>query len=67
MWTSTNRNVASFLAKPLIVKRRYLLIKAKKYNPRPVELSNQSVGDTGVSVPGAFKRDHLQPFKPILF
>ena len=29
--------------------------------------NSQYGGDWGVSVPGAFKLDHLQPFKPILF
>ena len=41
--------------------------------PRPVRRKKSSYNgprnwsDTGVSVPGAFKLDHLQPFKPILF
>ena len=46
---------------------------AHSYYPRgPImrkgNSSNFQYGpDRGVSVPGAFKLDHLQPFKPILF
>ena len=63
--------------KPILFSKFYnfstFILGANSYYPTGLIMgkgnsSNFRYGwDRGVSVPGAFKLDHLQPFKPILF
>ena len=63
--------------KPLLFSKFYnsytFILEANSYYPtglimRKGKSPNFRIGlDRGVSVPGAFKLDHLQPVKPILF
>ena len=64
------RKLSSIFTQPFILTAR----EARKRRParglilRKGNSNNSWNGwDRGVSVPGAFKLDHLQPFKPILF
>ena len=63
--------------KPILFSKFYnfftFILGANSYYPRGLIMRKgkspnfQYGSDRGVSVPGAFKLDHLQPFEPILF
>ena len=63
--------------KPILFPKFYnfftFILEANSYYPREGKAENgklefsQPECERGISVPGAFKLDHLQPVKPILF